>query len=154
MVNAKVSRYLPYGDWRPLQAKIADFIYNKLGEGRGIIVEAPTGVGKTAAALAAALAYSEGEPVKIVYMIRTNNQAAVPMREISRLFKIKGIFIPYVLIRNRARMCCISSTSRLPYRDFLMECNYLKRTGQCSYHVKLRESGALTAAYSWIRWLA
>ncbi|NAZ29299.1 MAG: ATP-dependent DNA helicase, partial [Caldivirga sp.] len=141
MVNAKVSRYLPYGDWRPLQARIADFIYDKLGEGRGIIVEAPTGVGKTAAALAAALAYSEGEPVKIVYMIRTNNQAAVPMREISRLFKIKGVFIPYVLIRNRARMCCISSTSRLPYRDFLMECNYLKRTGQCSYHVKLRESG-------------
>jgi DNA excision repair protein ERCC-2 len=141
MVNAKVSRYLPYGDWRPLQARIADFIYDKLGEGRGIIVEAPTGVGKTAAALAAALAYSEGEPVKIVYMIRTNNQAAVPMREISRLFKIKGVFIPYVLIRNRARMCCISSTSRLPYRDFLMECNYLKRTGQCSYHVRLRESG-------------
>ncbi|WP_048062897.1 ATP-dependent DNA helicase [Caldivirga maquilingensis] len=141
MINTKVSKYLPYVGWRPLQAKIADFIYSNLGEGKGIVVEAPTGVGKTAAALAAALAYSEGEPIKIIYMIRTNNQAAAPMRELSRMLKIRGVFIPYVLIRNRARMCCISSTSRLPYRDFLMECNYLKRTGECNYYVKLKSNG-------------
>ncbi|WP_349681946.1 DEAD/DEAH box helicase, partial [Caldivirga sp. UBA161] len=141
MINTKVSKYLPYIGWRPLQAKIADFIYSNLGEGKGIVVEAPTGVGKTAAALAAALAYSEGEPIKIVYMIRTNNQAAAPMRELSRMLKVRGVFVPYVLVRNRARMCCISSTSRLPYRDFLMECNYLKRTGECKYYVKLKNNG-------------
>jgi len=141
MINTKVSRYLPYVGWRPLQAKIADFIYSNLGEGRGVVIEAPTGVGKTAAALAAALAYSEGEPIKVIYMIRTNNQAIAPMRELSKLLKVKGLFIPYVLVRNRARMCCISSTSKLPYRDFLMECNYLKRTGECRYYIKLRESG-------------
>ena len=147
MANTKVSRYLPYIGWRPLQAKIADFIYGNLGEGKGIVVEAPTGVGKTAAALTAALAYSEGEPIKIIYMIRTNNQAAAPMRELSRILKVKGIFIPYVLIRNRARMCCISSTSKLPYRDFLMECNYLKRTGECSYYVKLKNNGVNSSLF-------
>lgn len=141
MVNTKLSKYMPYEGWRSLQAKVADFIYSNLGEGRVIIVEAPTGIGKTAAALAATLAYSEGEPFKVIYAVRTNNQAIAPMRELSRLFRVKGVFVPYVLIRNRAKMCCISSTSKLPYRDFLMECNYLKRTGQCSYHVKLRDNG-------------
>ena len=141
MVNLKVDKYFPYAKWRRIQEAVADFVYSRLSEGVSAIVEAPTGAGKTASVLAPALAFAIDNGLKVIYLVRTNNQAASPIRELERLFRVKGVFIPYVLVRSRSRMCCIKSTSRLPYRDFLDECNYLKSTGKCPYYANLESRG-------------
>ncbi|WP_188596161.1 ATP-dependent DNA helicase [Thermocladium modestius] len=131
---SKIMQYFPYDSARKPQEKLIESILYALDEGLNVVVEAPTGVGKTAAALASALSYAMDRDLDVIYLIRTKNQAQAPMRELSKLLERKGIAIPYVLLRNRADMCCLTSSKKLAYKDFLMECNYLKSQHECRYY--------------------
>jgi len=44
--------YFPFAEWRPAQAQGLDFICRELGQADDIFLEAPTGIGKNAMAIA------------------------------------------------------------------------------------------------------
>jgi len=132
--SLKSMQYFPYDSLRKPQEKLINSILYSLSEGLSVIMEAPTGVGKTAAALAAALSYAVDRDLKVIYLVRTKNQAQAPIREIGKLLERRGISVPFVMIRNRADMCCLTSSRKLTYKDFLMECNYLKNNHECPYY--------------------
>jgi len=127
-------RYFPYGEVRRWQWEIAEFIYNSLVSSDVALVEAPTGVGKTASALAASLAFSEETGSRVLFLVRTRNEAQAPLRELSKL-RDRGITIEFALMRSRPDMCCLTRSRGLPYEEFLEECRYLRRTSQCQYYV-------------------
>ncbi len=131
-----IKRYFPYEEFRRYQREIAENIYNALASGRIALIEAPTGVGKTASALAASLAYSEEVGAKVLFLVRTKNEAQAPIRELRRL-RDRGVDVDYVVIRNRPDMCCMVSTRKLPYEEFLEECKFLRSSGECPYYVNV-----------------
>ncbi|MGC8543149.1 MAG: ATP-dependent DNA helicase [Vulcanisaeta sp.] len=131
-----IKRYFPYEEFRRYQREIAENIYNALASGRIALIEAPTGVGKTASALAASLAYSEEVGAKVLFLVRTKNEAQAPIRELRRL-RDKGVDVDYVVIRNRPDMCCMVSTRKLPYEEFLEECKFLRSSGECPYYMNV-----------------
>ncbi len=128
-----IDRYFPYGQWRRRQRDIAAFIYESLSMGRAAFVEAPTGLGKTTSALSGALAYVEEEGGRIVWLVRTRNEALAPVRELLALRK-RGIEVPFVVLRNKRDMCCYVGLKKLPYEEFIEECRYLVSKGRCEYY--------------------
>ncbi len=134
-----IRKYFPYGEFRRWQWEIARTIYEALSTGRVALIEAPTGVGKTASALAAALAYSEESSSKVLFLIKTKNEAQAPIRELSKL-RERGLDVDYVIIRNRPDMCCIASSKKLPYEEFLEECRLLRSRGECEYYINSRKA--------------
>ncbi len=128
-----IERYFPYSRWRRFQREIAETTYDGLIDYGIVLIEAPTGIGKTSSVLAGALAYAEETDRKVVYLIRTKSEAQAPLREIERL-KYRGIFIPYTIIRSRLDMCCIIESKRIPYDEFLEECRYLRYSGKCQFY--------------------
>ncbi|MCG2863270.1 MAG: ATP-dependent DNA helicase [Vulcanisaeta sp.] len=137
-VESLIRKYFPYESFRRFQLEIAETIYDALASNKVALIEAPTGVGKTASALAAALAYSEESGKKVLFLVRTKNEAQAPIRELRRL-REKGVDVEYVIIRNRPDMCCIASTRKLPYEEFLEECRFLRSSGKCPYYVNTKK---------------
>ncbi len=136
-----IDRYFPYGQWRRRQRDIAAFVYESLSMGRAAFVEAPTGLGKTTSALSGALAYVEEEGGKIVWLVRTRNEALAPVRELLALRR-RGVEVPFVVLRNKRDMCCYVGLKRLPYEEFVEECRYLVSRGRCEYYAS-SSAGAL-----------
>ncbi|MGC9153376.1 MAG: ATP-dependent DNA helicase [Vulcanisaeta sp.] len=135
-IEALIRKYFPYDAFRRYQWEIARSIYDALSSGKVALIEAPTGVGKTASALAASLAYAEESNVKVLFLIRTKNEAQAPIRELRRL-RDRGVDVDYVVIRNRPDMCCMVSTRKLPYEEFLEECKFLRSSGECPYYMNV-----------------
>ncbi len=134
-----IRRYFPYDTFRKYQWEIARSIYDALSGGKVALIEAPTGVGKTASALAASLAYAEEDNAKVLFLIRTKNEAQAPIRELRRLRDRGGVNVDFVIIRNRPDMCCMVSTRKLPYEEFLEECKFLRSSGECPYYSNIRK---------------
>jgi len=127
-------KYFPYSTWRRFQREIAETVYNGLVDGDFVLIEAPTGIGKTSAVLAGALAYAEETDTKIVYLIRTKSEAQAPIRELLRLRK-RDVYVPFVVLRSRLDMCCLVESKKTSYEEFLEECRYLRTHGKCQYYI-------------------
>ncbi|MGC8583482.1 MAG: ATP-dependent DNA helicase [Thermoproteus sp.] len=128
-----MERFFPYDDFRPFQRELATAILDGFRSGRVVLANAPTGLGKTAAALAAALTYAEEAGAKVLYLVRTKNEMLQPLKELARL-RARGVEVRYAFLRNKQDMCCYKELRGLPYAEFLAECRYLRGLGKCKYY--------------------
>ena len=94
---------LPY-KLRSNQQKIIDTIVKGLTSKNHVVIEAPTGSGKTFTSLASALPFVTKKNYKIIYCVRTNSQQKQVIREL-KAFAKAGTKISVVAIQGRESMC-------------------------------------------------
>ena len=94
---------LPY-TLRSNQQEIIDTIKKGLNSRNHLIIEAPTGSGKTFTSLASALPFALDNDCRIIYCVRTNSQQDQVIRELKE-FKKSGNSISAVAIQGRQSMC-------------------------------------------------
>ncbi|MEL9991361.1 MAG: ATP-dependent DNA helicase [Thermoproteus sp.] len=128
-----MERFFPYDQFRPFQRELASAILDGFRSGKIALVNAPTGLGKTSAALAAALTYAKEVDARVLYLVRTKNEMLQPLKELARL-RARGVEVKYAFLRNKQDMCCYRELRGLPYAEFLAECRYLRALGKCKYY--------------------
>lgn len=128
-----MERFFPYESFRERQRELAEAVLEGLRSGRVVLANAPTGLGKTAAALAAALAFAEESGAQVYYLVRTKNEMLQPLAELARL-RAKGVEVKHSFLRNKQDMCCYRELRGLSYAEFLAECRYLRALGRCRYY--------------------
>ena len=94
---------LPY-TLRRNQQEIIDTIQKGLNSRNHLVIEAPTGSGKTFTSLASALPFALDNDCRIIYCVRTNSQQDQVIRELKE-FKKSGNSISAVAIQGRQSMC-------------------------------------------------
>ncbi|MBJ35026.1 MAG: hypothetical protein CMB62_00165 [Euryarchaeota archaeon] len=94
---------LPY-TLRRNQQEIIDTIKKGLCSKNHLVIEAPTGSGKTFTSLASALPFALVNDCRIIYCVRTNSQQEQVIRELKE-FKKSGNNISAVAIQGRQSMC-------------------------------------------------
>jgi len=94
---------LPY-TLRRNQQEIIDTIKKGLTSKNHLVIEAPTGSGKTFTSLASALPFTLENDYRIIYCVRTNSQQEQVIRELKE-FKKSGNNISVVAIQGRQSMC-------------------------------------------------
>ena len=94
---------LPY-KLRSNQQKIIDTIKKGLDSKNHVVIEAPTGSGKTFTSLASALPLVLENNRKIIYCVRTNSQQEQVIKELKE-FKKSGNEVSVVAIQGRQSMC-------------------------------------------------
>lgn len=124
--------FFPYSEMRPLQREVYLATYEGLQGGRAVVINAPTGVGKTAAVLAAALKFAQEVGLRIHYAVRTRSELGPPVRELQRLAR-RGAAVDFTVLTSKQAMCCYSSLRRIGYQEFLAECRALRLMRQCRY---------------------
>jgi len=121
----------PYPAWREGQEEIARRTYSSVREGSLLLLNYPTGAGKTAPVLAGALAAALEEGLKVVYLVRAKAQFQAPLREL-RLMS-KRVELNAVFLQNKRDFCQVKGVDLLPYDDFIRFCMELKSSGLCPY---------------------
>jgi Rad3-related DNA helicases len=142
----------PYRGFRPFQKEVHDAVYRGLLEEKPVLINAPTGLGKTAAVLTAALRYLLDTETSVHYVVRTRAELEPPVRELSKILN-RGVDLDYVVIKSRQDMCCYSSLKKLDYLEFLAECSLLKRMGRCAYYPPREVQAPLRSVSTYVKFL-
>ncbi|HEY1435589.1 MAG TPA: DEAD/DEAH box helicase, partial [Thermoanaerobaculia bacterium] len=101
-VEAAASLPFPHSAPRPIQEKLIEAIRNAVGSGENLIAEAPTGSGKTAAALHPALAEGLASGRQIVFLTSKTLQQKMA---VSSLVAMNQRAFQTVQVRAKERMC-------------------------------------------------
>jgi len=104
--SGPLSRALEGYEWRPEQAEMARAVARTFRDGGTLVVEAPTGVGKTLAYLVpAALRAREG--VRIVLASTTKNlQEQILRQDVPRARRMLGDEFPVAVLKGRSSYIC------------------------------------------------
>jgi Rad3-related DNA helicases len=126
----------PYPEIRPAQLEMISAIKEALSSGKHLVVEGPTGMGKTVAVLCGILESPEAERLRILYCCRTHKQMDRVIEELKNM----KVAAPALSLRGRREMCLnrlmrfTSSTSEAAY-----VCSVLKRRHRCVFFENLKE---------------
>jgi len=127
--NTIINQYFPYKTWRRFQREIAEIVHSALKNKEHIVLEAPTGLGKTSAVLASVLPIAIDNELKVVYACRTNQQVITVLNEIS---KIKQKFIYPIGLWGRKQLC-LHEINSLPENVFRHACSMLRKSFRCPF---------------------
>lgn len=147
---------LPYS-FRDNQEETVESIKLALAKRNHIVLESPTGSGKTFTSLAAALPFAKKNDMKIVYCVRTNSQQKQVIHELQQ-FKKSGNQIKAIAVQGREALCPQQKNDNELKKSNWSEkskiCKSLKlksKLGEsgCSFYSKLLEGGeSLTKKWS------
>ncbi|MHC4957732.1 MAG: helicase C-terminal domain-containing protein [Planctomycetota bacterium] len=111
----------PYPERRGGQGAMMDAVAEGLAEGRPVLVEAPTGIGKTVAALLPALRFALEQDARLFFLTAKTTQ----QRLVARTFTdLAPDGLRAMTLRAKARMC--PPQTLLCHRD---HCEYLQQPG-------------------------
>ena len=118
-----VRKHFRHSTTRPYQADLANTAYESLKADRHVVVEAPTGLGKTAAVWAAVKAYASEKRLRILWLTRTASQ----VRQVST----ETGAIP---VYGRRLLCLHEVISRVDQRRFNQACRATRQAERCPYY--------------------
>ena len=95
--------YFPYKSLRPNQEEFIRLVDEAVRKGENLVIEAPTGFGKTISVLAGVLPYALSMSFKVVYLARTHKQMDRVIEELKEINKINPV--SGVEFRSRKELC-------------------------------------------------
>lgn len=102
----KLSKNMPFPFERPRsgQMELIQFIEKGMGEGKKMMIQAPTGLGKTIGVLYPSLKEALGRGQRVIYITPKNSQQAVAQEALERL-ESKGCSTKSLTITAKSKMC-------------------------------------------------
>lgn len=125
-----------HAKWRDGQEKMSEKLQTNLNNDRVILLRAPTGYGKTAASLYAALQIAYQRNQRIFFATARTTQQKMVEKTIDQMIK-KGLPIRALSIRSKEKACLNDRVICRPE-----SCQYAN-----GYYDRLRESGVLDSAW-------
>jgi DNA excision repair protein ERCC-2 len=126
-----IDKYFAHPSWRRFQREVAEIVYEALKEKQHIILEAPTGMGKTASVLAGVLPIAIDNELKVIWCCRTHQQVIGVLNEVS---KIKQKLIYPIGLWGRKQMCLNAEVNNLSENVFRHACSMLRKSFRCPYY--------------------
>lgn len=124
----------PYPEWRPGQQELAEGALRALERGQRVMVEAPTGMGKTASVLWAALSFARAHDKQVFWATQRTTQQAVVVDAVRRL-RAAGLDLRARVLGARDKGCLNEVVACAPER-----CRFAE-----GYYDKLDATDALVA---------
>lgn len=128
----------PHAEWRPGQRAIAEAVEWGLEAGHQVLVEAPTGLGKTAAVLTGALRFALAHDKQVFWATSRTTQQPV-LRATARRLMDAGLELRSVLLTAKEKICLNEVVACQPdacpfaegYYDKLRALDLVQRVATC-----------------------
>jgi DNA excision repair protein ERCC-2 len=121
-LSENVKKHFKHPNTRPFQADLINKLYDSLRD-RNIVIEAPTGLGKTAAVWAAVRTYALENRLRILWLTRTASQ----VRQVSAETGATPVY-------GRRLLCLHEVISRVDQRRFNQACRATRQAERCPYY--------------------
>ncbi len=137
-----LKKHFPYKDIRPMQDDLMKDINDAVINGTNLIAHAPTGLGKTVAALVPAILKAKKDNMKVLFLTSRNTQHLLAMNTLRDIkSKIDSISIDLVGRRH----LCPQSVPNFSAGDLSEYCKLLKKEDRCPYYTNFKKkSGSIT----------
>ncbi|MBT7902240.1 ATP-dependent DNA helicase [Candidatus Woesearchaeota archaeon] len=134
----------PFDQVREIQIELLEKISETINTGNNLIAHAPTGLGKSAAAIAPALKYALDNNKKIFFLTSRHTQHTIA---IDTLRAIKNKFnIPFVSVDmiGKKHMCSVDGIENLYSNEFSEYCKKQREENKCEFYLKTKKNNKLT----------
>lgn len=134
-------RFFPFTETRPGQTEFIDDVRQGLGDGKVIVAQVPTGLGKTAGVLAPALEIAKETKARIFFLTPKQSQHRVVIETLKLAEKAAGEQLVVSDMIAKKAMCPQPESEMLGARAFGEFCAKGMAKGTCSYYVDKEEEG-------------
>jgi len=130
--------YFPHDKIRPIQDKLIEQVIEAIKKKKSLVVHAPTGLGKTAAAVAPALAHAMQRDLTVFFLTSRHTQHKIvidTLKEIKQKYALK--FIASSII-GKKWMCLVPNTASMRSSDFSEFCKLMRKEDKCEFYLNSR----------------
>ncbi|MFH1174492.1 MAG: ATP-dependent DNA helicase [archaeon] len=134
-----------YDKIRPMQDILLSKIEQALQQRKSLIAHAPTGLGKTAAALSPAVPYAKENNLAIFFLTSRHTQHAIVIETLKEL-EDKGVQVQAASIIGKKHFCLQPGIDTLRSRDFHEFCKAMITDKKCEFYESVRKEESLSAS--------
>jgi len=133
--------YFPHDDIRPIQEDLIKDIDYAISTQHNLIAHAPTGMGKTAAALGPAIKEAIKKGLTIFFLTSRHTQHQLAFETINLIKEKYKLNITAADMIGKKWFCLQSGVSSIYPREFYDYCNKLKEDRSCEFYENTRDNG-------------
>jgi len=134
----------PHSKIREIQDQLITSIDNILKKKKNLIVHAPTGLGKTAAALGPALKHAIKNKKTIFFLTSRHTQHKIAIETLKQIKEKYNENFNAVSIIGKKWMCPVPGISNLYSGEFADYCKKAREENQCEFYNNTRKNSKLT----------
>lgn len=127
-----------FDEARGSQKEMMKDIYSSLSDGKDILINAPTGIGKTDASLSAAITYAIKNDKDILFLTPKISQHRIAVDVLRGLKQKFNLGISFVDVVGKRNMCINPDVNNIYDSSFYNACENLIKKNQCPYFNKLK----------------
>lgn len=134
----------PHEKIRPVQNELIEVIQKGITDKEHVFVHAPTGLGKTAAALAPAVSYALENDKTVFFLTSRHTQHKIAIETLRKMNEKYPGDIKVADIIGRKNMCIQGGIENLYAGEFLEYCRSIRESGKCLFYSNVREGAKLS----------
>ena len=131
----------PHDEVRPIQDELIRQINHVIITQQNLIVHAPTGLGKTAAALGPALKEALKKDLTVFFLTSRHTQHKLAMETINQVREKYKLNFTAVDLIGKKWLCLQPNIDKLYPREFSEYCKKMKEDELCDFYTKTRNKG-------------
>ena len=128
----------PHEEIRDYQDILLETINGCIADDKDLVAHAPTGLGKTAASLAATLSNYLDTKKKVVFLTSMHTQHEIALETIKKIRKEHGVKIVGVDVIGKKHLCLQPGVKSLSSSEFAEYCRALREDDACEYYNNLK----------------
>jgi DNA excision repair protein ERCC-2 len=134
----------PHSKIRDIQDQLIDSIDNAIKKKKNLIVHAPTGLGKTAAALGPALKTAIKEKLTVFFLTSRHTQHKIAIETLKQIKEKYDEEFNAVSIIGKKWMCPVPGTNELYTGEFAEYCKKVREDNKCEFYTNTKKSNKFT----------
>ncbi|MBS3147709.1 ATP-dependent DNA helicase [Candidatus Woesearchaeota archaeon] len=136
-----------HDDIRPGQKELIETIQAALSQKKHVLAHAPTGLGKTAAALCPAIELAMQKDLTVFFLTSRHTQHRIVLETLHKLKAKTGLNVLATSLIGKKWMCAQENVQNMPSGDFTEYCKSLIEGNQCEYYLNARGKNNMQALH-------
>ena len=134
----RMTSLFPYDAIRPQQDLLIDAVSRAVNNKGQLVVHAPTGLGKTAGALAPAIEYALQNEKTVIFVTSRHTQHELALKTVQSIKEKHNIKIFSANLVGKKHYCLQPGAERLRSREFTEYCKALREDKSCEYYENVK----------------
>jgi DNA excision repair protein ERCC-2 len=125
--------FFPFDKVRPVQEEMLKDVVSAIENKKDLIAHAPTGLGKTAAALSAAVSLAFREGYTVFFLTPKHTQHTIAIETLRKIKEKHGVNIRAADLIGKKWMCSVDNIENLSSKEFQEYCRDLRKEERCPF---------------------